>query len=158
VICRAGRGRSDSCLMEHFEFAFAPSYRAAALPFGVTPATAWVEVGEDSFVARFGPWRVSTARSNIADVAITGPYRFYRTAGPSRLAITDRGLTFATNGERGVLILFHERIRGLDPLGLIRHPELTVTVADVEGLASVLRQSLERASGPSSASSPLPGT
>jgi hypothetical protein len=121
-----------------FAFAFAPAYRRAARGFGVTPAKAWVEVGEDRFRARFGPWRVDTPLSNISDVALTGPYRFVKTAGPARLAITDRGLTFATNGRRGVRVSFRTPVPGLDPLGLIRHPELTVTVADVDELATVL--------------------
>jgi hypothetical protein len=72
-------------------------------------------------------------------VDVTGPYAFWKTAGPARLAITDRGLTFATNGERGALILFGTPVRGLDPLGILRHPELTVTVADVDGLVDLLR-------------------
>jgi hypothetical protein len=55
------------------------------------------------------------------------------------LAVTDRGLTFATNGERGVLISFHEPVPGLEPTGLLRHPELTVTVADIDGLVERLR-------------------
>jgi hypothetical protein len=38
-----------------------------------------------------------------------------------------------------VLISFSAPVRGLDPLGLVRHRELTVTVADVEGLAALLR-------------------
>jgi hypothetical protein len=71
-------------------------------------------------------------------VEITGPYWFYRTAGPARLGVTDAGLTFASNGERGVLISFYERVPAIDPLGLIRHPELTVTVADVNGLVRAL--------------------
>jgi hypothetical protein len=121
-----------------FAFAFAPAYRRAARGFGVTPAKAWVEVGEDRLRARFGPWRVDTPLSNISDVAVTGPYRFVKTAGPARLAITDRGLTFATNGRRGVRVSFRTPVPGLDPLGLIRHPELTVTVADVDELATVL--------------------
>ena len=41
----------------------------------------------------------------------------FKTAGP-RLAITDRGLTFATNGERGVRIDFRTPVPGLDPLRL----------------------------------------
>src|SRR4029434_6919028 len=77
--------------------------------------------------------------ANIADVAVTGPYAFWKTAGPARLAITDRGLRFATNGDRGVLISFGTPVRGLDPLGILRHPELTVTVADVDRLADLLR-------------------
>ena len=126
---------NDVC---RFAFAFASSYRLPARAFGVTPATAWVKVDGALFEARFGPWRVVTPLANITDVAVTGPYRFAKTAGPARLAITDRGLTFATNGERGVRVSFRTPVRGLDPLGMIRHPELTVTVADVDRLAMLL--------------------
>jgi hypothetical protein len=125
--------------LTRFEFAFAPAYRTLARALRVTPETAWVEVGDRRFEARFGPWRVGTPLTNITDVDVTGPYAFWKTAGPARFAITDRGLTFATNGDRGVLILFETPVRGLDPLGIIRHPELTVTVADPDGLADLLR-------------------
>lgn len=125
--------------MTRFDFAFAPSYRRLAWGFLVTPDTAWVEVGDEAFEAHFGPWRVRTPLTNIADASVTGPYAFWKTAGPARLAITDRGLTFATNGERGTLILFETPVRGLDPLGILRHPELTVTVTDVDGLTDLLR-------------------
>ena len=125
--------------MTRFDFAFAPAYRQLARAFLVTPETAWVEVGDETFEARFGPWRVRTPLTNITDVAVTGAYAFWKTAGPARLAITDRGLTFATNGDRGVLVLFETPVRGLDPLGILRHPELTVTVTDVDGLADLLR-------------------
>ena len=124
---------------ERFGFAFAPAYRLFARAFGIGPATAWVDVGNRTLAARFGPWLVSTPLANIGDVAITGPYTFWKTAGPARLAITDRGLTFATNGDRGVLISFRTPVRGLDPLGVVHHPELTVTVADVDELAELLR-------------------
>lgn len=106
--------------------------------FGIRPETAWVEIGDSTLTASFGPWQVSTPLTNVTDVAITGPYAYWKTAGTARLAITDRGLTFATNGDRGVLISFATPVRGLDPLGLLQHPELTVTVADVEGLTEVL--------------------
>jgi hypothetical protein len=125
--------------VRRFEFAFAPSYRLLAAAFGVTPSTAWVRVDDDAFDARFGPWRVRTPLSNITAVAVTGPYRFAKTAGPARLAITDRGLTFATNGRLGVRVSFKTAVRGVDPLGLIRHPELTVTVANVNGLVKLLQ-------------------
>lgn len=124
--------------MQRFEFRFDPAYQRAARPFGITPARAWVEVDDQELRARYGPWRLRTPRSNISGVAITGPYRFYRTAGPARLGVTDIGLTFASNGERGVLISFTKRVRAIDPLGLMRHPELTVTVADIQGLVDAL--------------------
>ena len=130
--------------IKRFGFAFAPAYRLAARTFGIRPATAWVEVGDEALDARFGPWRLSTRLANVTDVAVTGPYAFWKTAGPARLAITDRGLTFATNGDRGVLISFRTPVRGLDPLGVLRHPELTATVAEVDRLAELLRTRCER--------------
>jgi hypothetical protein len=133
--------------VERLRFAFARAYRVMAIPFGITPATAWVDVGGETLDVRFGPWRLSTPLTNITDVGLTGPYAFWKTAGPARLAITDRGLTFATNGDRGVLISFRSPVRGLDPLGVIRHPELTVTVADVRRLAELLRSSHDEADG-----------
>jgi hypothetical protein len=130
---------------ERFDFAFAPAYRRLARAFGITPATTWVEVSDETVEARFGHWRVSAPLASIADIAVTGPYAFWKTAGPARLAITDRGLTFATNGDRGVLISFSTPVRGIDPLGILRHPELTVTVADVDRLAALLRARGHRA-------------
>jgi hypothetical protein len=124
--------------MTRFDFRFDPRYQRAARPFGVTPARAWVEVDQGRLDAHFGPWRLNTPLGNVKSVEVTGPYHFVKTAGPARLGITDRGLTFATNGERGVLITFVEPVRGIEPLGVLRHPELTVTVEDVEGLAAAL--------------------
>ncbi len=124
--------------MQRFEFRFDPAYRIAALPFGITPERAWVQVDDEHLLANYGPWQLRTSLANIRNVAVTGPYRFYRTAGPARLGVTDGGLTFASNGDEGVLMSFCRRVPAIDPLGLIRHPELTVTVADVRGLASAL--------------------
>jgi hypothetical protein len=124
--------------MQRFDFRFAPAYRRAARPFGITPERAWVEVDDEQLIARYGRWRLRTPRANIIRVAITGPYRFYRTAGPARLGVTDGGLTFASNGDEGVLLSFRERVPAIDPFRLIRHPELTVTVADVRALLRAL--------------------
>lgn len=125
--------------VRRFEFRFAPAYRRLARVFGIRPETAYVEVADEIFLARFGRWRVRTPLANIARVETTGPYAFWKTAGPARLGVTDRGLTFAANGDRGVLVSFRTPVPGLDPFGVLRHPELTVTVSDVDGLASLLR-------------------
>ena len=121
-----------------FPFRFDPTYRRLARLFGVTPERSWVALDAEHFEARFGPWRVRTPRSNIAAAQVTGPYAFLKTAGPARLGITDRGLTFASNGDRGVCITFHSPVAGIDRGGRIRHPELTVTVLDVDGLMEAL--------------------
>ncbi len=127
---------------ERFTFRFASAYRWAALPFGVRPDRTWVEVGADTLHARFGPWQFRTSLANVCAVELTGPYAFLKTAGPAHLGLTDRGLTFASNGDRGVLISFHQPVRGIEPTGKLRHPALTVTVADLDDLAEVLRARL----------------
>ncbi len=126
--------------IDHFDFWFDSAYRSVARIFGVTPSTAWVEVVDERLEARFGPWRVLTSRANVVDAVITGPYALWKTAGPARLAITDRGLTFATTGTQGVLITFARPVRCLDPFGLLRHPELTVTVRETSRLAALLTE------------------
>jgi hypothetical protein len=123
-----------------FDFWFTPAYRAAGLCFGITPNTTEAVLTPSDMSVRFGPWRVQTSLDNIEEVAITGPYVFLKTAGPARLALTDRGLTFATNGHRGVLLSFRSPIKGIEPTGLLRHPELTLTVADVDGFAARVRE------------------
>ena len=81
-------------------------------------------------------------------MSVTGPYLFVKAAGPARLAATDSGLTFASNGERGVLIEFNEKVRSNGPYALRKHCELTVTPADVDGLVAApthLRGRMRRA-------------
>lgn len=123
----------------HYDFRFTPAYAAAGLPFGITPRTAFVELDGADLLVRFGLWRVRTPRGNVAGTSRTGPYSFVRTAGPAHLSFADRGMTCATNGDVGLCIMFREPVRGLDPTGaLLRHPGLTVTVTDLDGLAAAL--------------------
>lgn len=123
---------------QEFVFRFDRRYQVLARLFAITKDSAYVRVDGGAFIARFGPWHVHTPVSNIDSVSVTGPYRMVKTAGPARLSVADRGLTFASNAERGVYLHFVEPIRGLDPFGLIRHPNMTVTVADVAGLTRLL--------------------
>ena len=124
--------------MTRFPFAFATPYRLAALPFGVTPATAWVEVADDELRVRFGPWRMRTPLSNVASTEVTGGFAFLKTAGPPHLSFSDRGVTFATNGDRALCVQLHEPVPAIDPTKRILHPGATMTVADPEGLREAL--------------------
>ena len=124
--------------MPRFDFRFTRAYRLAALPFGVTPRTAYVEVTDVELRVRFGLWSLRTPLSNVASAERSGPYAFVKTAGPAHLSFSDRGVTFATNGEAGVCVRLHEPVVGIDPTGTIVHPGVTVTVEDVEGLRSLL--------------------
>jgi hypothetical protein len=121
-----------------FRFAFEPLLAAPALPFGITPWTAWVDLTSEALRVRFGAWSTHVTRGNIDRAEVTGPYRFIKVAGPPHLSLADRGVTFATNRTAGVCIRLHNPIRAIDPLGIVRHPALTVTVDDVDELAALL--------------------
>ncbi len=121
-----------------FGFTFTRAYRIAAAPFGIRPATAWVEVNDTELRARFGPWRLTTARENVVAAEPSGGYTFVKTAGPAHLSFADKGLTFATNPDHGVCLRFEEPVPVLDPTGRLRHPGLTVTVTDHAGLVDLL--------------------
>ena len=124
--------------VEQFVFEFEPRYRPLLALLGVTPGTATVTLDDQRMVARFGPWSCTTPIANVREVCVTGPYRGYRAIGP-RGSMADRGLTFGTTTAGGVCMLFRVPVTGLDPFGLVRHPGLTVTVADREGFAASLR-------------------
>jgi hypothetical protein len=121
-----------------FPFAFEPAFRFTGLPLGITPAGVRVEVEPDVLRAVFGRWVVETPLTNVAGAEVSGPYSLIKVIGPARLSLADRGLTFATTTRQGVCIRFHEPVRGVAPVGWVKHPALTVTVADPAALAALL--------------------
>jgi hypothetical protein len=121
-----------------YEFEFAKAMAPAARLFGVHAGNSDVVIDEVALTVRFGPWSVSTGLDNIAGAKVTGPYSPWKVAGPAHLSASDRGLTFGTNATAGTCISFHTPVPGIEPLGLLRHPGLTVTVRDPSGLAEVL--------------------
>ena len=123
--------------VEQFGFDFDPRFRLVLAAVGATPTTSHVTIGPDRLLACLGPWSIRVAPHNIRDVSITGPYHWYRGIG-IRLSLTDRGLTFGTTYAHGVCLTFREPVRG--PLPGLRHPNLTLTVADPQGLAAAVRR------------------
>lgn len=122
-----------------FPFAFAPAYRLAALPFGITPWTASVCVTDDDELrVRYGLWSLRTPITNVAGAEVSGGFSFLKTAGPPHLSFTDKGVSFTTNGERALCVQFHTPVPAIDPTGRIKHPGATLSVADPEGLAAAL--------------------
>ena len=121
-----------------FEMEFDPRFRLPLAALGVTPATAHVTVTTGRLVACFGPWACRTTPANIQAVRVTGPYRWRRAIGP-RLSLADHGLTSGTATAPGVCPLLREPVPGIDPLGLIRHPGLTLTVTDPQRFAATVR-------------------
>lgn len=124
--------------VRRFPFHFEPRVARWARPFGIRPAAAFVELDGQDVTVRSGPWTVRTPVTNVRSVTVTGPYRAWRVAGPVRLSLADRGLTMATSTGPGLCLAFKEPVPGIDPFGLVRHPSVTCTVADVEGLLRAL--------------------
>src|SRR5215207_3926067 len=120
--------------MQQFAFRWTPTYRLVAAPFLVTPSNAKVEVDDDQLTIRFGRWTLRTPTANVAATQITSDYSVLKTAGPPHLSLADRGITFATNPDRGLCIEFETAVPAIEPFGRIRHPAATVTVDDIAGL------------------------
>jgi hypothetical protein len=131
-------GERVSGSVRRFAFRFDHRFRGLLRIVGVTPDTADVTVGPDRLVARFGRWRVDTPLENIVSAEVTGPYRWCKAIGP-HLSLADRGITFGTNAQAGVCLRLRTPVAGIDALGMIRHPGLTVTVEDPAGLAALFR-------------------
>jgi hypothetical protein len=124
-------------VVHRFAFAFDPRFRLPLAAIGVWPSTCEVVVTDEHLDVRFGPWRLQTPRSNLHTACITGPYQAIKAIGP-RGSMVDHGATFGTNTRRGVCVTFHEPVGALLGRRRFRHPGLTVTVADPEGLIEAL--------------------
>lgn len=123
--------------MTSFAFRFDPRYVRMLALAGIRPERAGVDVGGGILDVRFGPWHCTTTLDNVAGVETTGPFKAIKAIGP-RLSLADRGLTFGTNTQRAVCIRFRDPVPGIEPTGVLKHPGLTVTVDDVDGLAAAL--------------------
>jgi hypothetical protein len=125
--------------VEQFWFAFDARLRPMLALIGVTPGTARVTLTSERLVARFGPWLCETSIGNVRGVCRTGPYRWFKAIGP-RGSFVDRGLTFGTTSAAGVCVLLREPVPGLAPVGSLRHPGLTLTLAEPDRFVSSLRR------------------
>ncbi len=125
--------------MERFPFAFDDRYRWMLRVLGINPDNSEVTVDDDELSVRFGRWRLRTALSNITGMEMSGGYKWYRAIGP-RGSFVDRGVSFGTNVDRGLCVKFAEPVPALVAGDMMKHPGMTVTVADIDGLADALRR------------------
>ena len=123
-----------------FDFEFNPSYRWLLRPLSVTPANSYVELTDDTFVAKFGRWKVRTPLDNITGYERSGDYKWYRAIG-IRGSMADHGLTFGSTTRHGVCLKFAEPIKAFIP-GMPHHPGLTITIADPDGFVAELESRL----------------
>ncbi len=124
---------------ERYGFDFDHRFARRLSILNIRPDTCHLTLAPEGLRVRFGLWTVRTPLDNVAGAEITGPYSAWKAVGP-HLSLADRGLTFGTSTARGVCIRFHTPVTGLDPLGLLRHPGLTVTLADPATVARRLNR------------------
>ena len=122
--------------MTRFIFAIDSRYAPFLLAFGVTRSSAWLEIDDEEVVVRFGLVGLTTPVSNIDGYQLSGDYKAYRAIGV-RGSLVDRGITFGSNTRRGLCMTFAEPVPAKPGIG-IKHPGMTVTVADIDGLAAEL--------------------
>lgn len=102
--------------------------------FGVRgPASAWVELGDDVLVARFGRFEARTTVANVRRWTIEGPWRWVTAIGVRR-GIRHGDLTFGGSADGGVRLDLHEPVR----VSVLRPRTLYLTVDDVEAFAAAL--------------------
>ena len=133
---------------QHFAYAIDSRYLPVLVPFGFRRTKDGVTLTDDSFLASFGFFKLATRLTNITSAHITRNYRWW-TAFGVRASRADDGLSFGTNHDAGVCIHFAEKVPS--PLRRSGHSALTVTVADLDGLARVLG-----GEEPSSSATPTP--
>ncbi len=122
--------------MQSFPFAFDERYSWMLRLLGVSAKNAMVTLEEEKLRVRFGRWGTATPVTNIAGCEVSGPYRWYRAIG-LRYSLADHGISFGTSVDRGLCVRFVEPIGAFLP-AYRPHPGMTVTVADVDGLAAAL--------------------
>ena len=134
-------------ISRRFAYAIDKRYRPLLLPFGLRVSTDGVTItDEGSLLATFGFVKIRTSLDNVTDAHITRHYRWW-TAFGVRASMADDGLSFGTNNRAGVCIHFAEKVPSL--LRRSGHSALTVTVAELDGLASALQP--ERGGAPGAA-------
>lgn len=143
VATRATTSDRGPDMATRHEFAFDPRFAGLLRLAGITSGRSHVEVTNRHLEARFGPWVVRTPLENIAGVTITGPHRPFRAIGP-RYSLSTHSLTFGSNALRTVRLQFCEPVPGLEPTGSLRHPSLSLSVAEPETLEADLDRATQR--------------
>lgn len=103
------------------------------LAFGATPETAWADVGDGWFRARFGRFEFGTELANIRSWRIEGPFRWITAIGIRR-SVRHRDLSFAGSPHGGVRMDFAAPVRW----GRLTVPAFYVGADDLDGFAASL--------------------
>jgi hypothetical protein len=101
--------------------------------FGVTPDSAWAELTDDAFVARFGRFHARAPLADVASWRIEGPFRWITAIGVRR-SVRHGDVSFAGSPHGGVRLDFREPVR----MGWFSVPAFYVGADDLEGFAAAV--------------------
>ncbi len=120
---------------KHFPYRLDKRWTPLFLTLGLRKKDGVTITDKGELIATFGFFKVHTTLDNIDHTEITGPHRWYTAVG-LRLSLTDDGVTFGTNHQKGVSIVFKKKIPRV--IGLRKHSMLWLSVADPEGLVKAI--------------------
>jgi hypothetical protein len=103
------------------------------LLFGARPETAWADVSDDLFTARFGRFTFRTELSNVRRWRIEGPFRWITAIGIRR-SVRHADVSFAGSPHGGVRLDFAEPVRW----GRLTVPAFYVGADDLDAFAAAL--------------------
>jgi hypothetical protein len=103
------------------------------IAFGVTPETAYAEIGDDVVDVRFGRFALGAPISNVTRWRIEGPWAWITAIGV-RMSIRHRDVSFAGSPRGGVRLDFRDPVRW----GRLRVPAAYYGVEDLDGFAAAI--------------------
>ncbi|MFT5222383.1 MAG: hypothetical protein ACI867_000682 [Glaciecola sp.] len=130
--------------MQTWLFDFDARYERTLAVFGIRTENSRVELHPDSLVVHFGRWSLATPWTNVKRTQMTREYTAIKAIG-ARGSLRDRGVTFGSNIREGLCICFIEPVPSLlGPIAghLFKHPGMTITVQDCEGLQAEVQRRL----------------
>jgi hypothetical protein len=121
-----------------FVFRFDRSARYSLRALRVHPAQARIQMGSAGLDVRFGPWRVTTQRANVAGAQLSGPLRWWRSVG-ARYSPADHRLVLGSSRHGAVCLSFAHPVVCVHRRASIRLTSLTVTTTEPDELAAAVR-------------------
>lgn len=121
-----------------FVFRFDRPARYGLRALRVDPAEARILMGSAGLDVRFGPWRVTTQRANVAGAQRSEPLPWWRSVG-ARYSTADHRLVLGSSRHGAVCLSFDRPVVCAHRRTAIRLTSLTVTTTEPDELAAAVR-------------------
>jgi hypothetical protein len=116
-----------------FPFRLQSGLRPLLLFWGVRRGSAWVHLGDDRLLVRFGFFRADIPLADIEWWDITGPYHWFRAVGV-RQTLFKPEISYGSSAHGGLRV----HLRARRKIAWVNATDFYVTVDDLEGLGAAL--------------------